>query len=108
MGSRWKMPTKDQFQELIDNTTSIWTTINGYIGRKLTSKSNSNKYIFFPACAGWDHTNYNGVGTYGAHWSVTCKPSLTAPYAWYIRFDSSRVFIDNYYRRAGFPIRPVR
>src|SRR5574344_1810477 len=43
------MFTKTQGQELIDNTTSEWTTINGVNGRKFINKSDSNKYIFLPA-----------------------------------------------------------
>ena len=45
MGEPWMMFTKDQGQELIDNTTSEWTTVNGVNGRKFTSKADSSKLI---------------------------------------------------------------
>ena len=51
------MFTHTQGQELIDNTTSAWTTIKGVNGRKFTSKTDSSKYIFLPAGGGWDGTN---------------------------------------------------
>lgn len=44
----WRMPTRDEFQELLDNTTQERTTQNGVSGIKLTSKKNGNS-IFFPA-----------------------------------------------------------
>lgn len=49
MGSDWHMPTITQCQELMDNTNYEWTTINGVTGAKLTSKTNPNAYVFFPA-----------------------------------------------------------
>lgn len=47
----WDMPTKEQFEELLENSTLTWTTdyrdsgVNGYL---CTSKINGNS-IFFPA-----------------------------------------------------------
>jgi hypothetical protein len=34
---------------LWDNSTTEWTTINGVYGQKFTNKSDSSKYVFFPA-----------------------------------------------------------
>lgn len=51
MGGDWHMPTPAQCVELIDNTTSSWTTNyngTGVAGMILTSNSNRNS-IFFPA-----------------------------------------------------------
>ncbi|MBO5615461.1 MAG: hypothetical protein J5932_04985 [Prevotella sp.] len=47
LGSDWKMPTKDEFQELLDNCTWEWTQISGVNGYKITG-SNGNS-IFIPA-----------------------------------------------------------
>ena len=46
-GGDWHMPTPDQIQELIDNTTTAWTTSNG-TGVTFTSTANG-KSIFIPA-----------------------------------------------------------
>ena len=70
MGSRWKMPTKEQCQELIDNTNHTWTTINGVNGRKFTSKTDSSKYVFFPAGGFWDKTTLNHATTNGHYWTT--------------------------------------
>lgn len=47
LGSDWKMPTKDEFQELLDNCIWEWTQISGVNGYKITG-SNGNS-IFIPA-----------------------------------------------------------
>ena len=41
MGGSWHMPTKEQIQELIDNTKSTWTTKDGVNGRLFTSKTDT-------------------------------------------------------------------
>ena len=46
--SGWRMPTKEEFQELIDNCKMEWTTLNKVKGMKFTSKING-KSIFLPA-----------------------------------------------------------
>lgn len=62
LGSNWRMPTSDEYQELLDGTTQEWVTsyhgIDGYIIR---SNKNSNT-IFLPA-AGFasDGLCYMGV-----------------------------------------------
>ena len=69
MGSPWKMPTSDQCQELVDNTTLEWTSINGVNGMKFTSKIDSTKYIFFSTAGHWaDMTHSNSLP--GGYWTV--------------------------------------
>lgn len=46
-GTGWRMPTKEEWAELYQNTTFIWTSQNGIEGRLLTG-SNGNS-IFLPA-----------------------------------------------------------
>ena len=51
MGGNWHMPTSAQCAELLDNTTSSWTTNyngTGVAGMIFTSNNNGNS-IFFPA-----------------------------------------------------------
>ena len=58
LGSDWRMPTKDEMQELIDNCIWEWTQINGINGYKATSKINNNS-IFLPAAGKYYY--YNGT-----------------------------------------------
>lgn len=47
LGGDWHMPTPNQIYELVQETTSALTTVNGVSGVRLTSTSNGNS-IFFP------------------------------------------------------------
>ena len=53
MGEPWMTPTYDQGLEMIDNTDSEWTTINGVNGYKFFNKTDFSKYIFLPAAGKW-------------------------------------------------------
>ena len=64
----WRMPTKDEIQELIDNCDMEWVTVHGKKGMKFTSKING-KSIFLPAAGNkyGEKTYSNGIG--GCYWS---------------------------------------
>ena len=47
LGSGARTPTQAEWQELVDNTTSEWTTMDGVYGRKFTASN--GKSIFLPA-----------------------------------------------------------
>ena len=107
----WHLPTKEDFQELYDNCTSEWTTINGNLGRMFTSKINGHQ-IFLPA-AGWswfdddEHgTTLYYRGTRGLYWSSSY---YSATYAYYLDFHSSAVYPRHYdNRRDGVSVRAVQ
>ena len=58
----WRMPTKQEFQELIDKCTWTWSSINGKKGYKVVSKTNGNS-IFLPA------TSVDETISQGCYWS---------------------------------------
>ena len=89
MGSRWKMPTKHQGQELIDKTKHTWTTINGVKGYKFTSKTDSSKYIFLPAAGEWSATEYRGTEKYGSYWTSSRDNSNS--WVWFMALYSPTV-----------------
>lgn len=50
MGGDWRIASYDNYQELIDNTTFSWVTINGVSGGKFSKIINGREvYVFFPA-----------------------------------------------------------
>ena len=69
MGYPWKMFTQTQVKELISGTNHTWTTINGVNGAKFVSKTDSTKYIFFPAAGSFGGTNNQYIGSAGYYWS---------------------------------------
>lgn len=48
MGSNWRMPTREDFGELISNTNYEYAEIDGVKGGKFISKADASKYIFLP------------------------------------------------------------
>lgn len=105
MGEPWQMPTKEQFQELVDNCTREWCCENGHMGSRFTSKING-KSVFFPA-AGYGHaTSIDNVGSYGLYWSRSLHSS---DYGYSLYFNSSSVYPQhNNYRYYGFSVRAVQ
>ena len=104
-GSGWRMPTKEELQELYNNTTVTWTTQNGVNGRLFTA-SNGNS-LFLPAAGSRYCSSLNYAGSDGYYWSSSLNADSTSS-AWGIDF------ISNYYsmyigsRLSGHSVRPVR
>ena len=69
-GSQWRMPSREQFQELINNCTSEWTTRNGVNGRLFTSKHNGAS-LFLPADGSREGNELSYAGSAGGYWSRT-------------------------------------
>ena len=103
-GGNWRMPTKEEWQELYNNTTVTWATQNGVNG-KLFTASNGNS-LFLPAAGIRNDNNLDFAGVYGGYWSS----SLYTVYpidACYIIFGSDVDEIDDIHRSEGFTVRPV-
>ena len=106
MGGDWRMPTKDECQELYKNTTQSWVTINGVNGRKFTSKTNGNS-IFIPAAGYYYNGSVDGVGKYGRVWSSSLGTSCHS-FAWDLGFLSGDCRMGDYvYRYGGLSVRGV-
>ena len=60
-GSKWTMPTKEEFQELIDECEWTWTTLNDVNGYSIKGKN--GKTMFLPAAGYESLTSTYGVGT---------------------------------------------
>ena len=104
-GHGWRMPTKEEFEELYNNTTVTWTTQNGVNGRLFTA-SNGNS-LFLPAAGYRDGSNLYSAGSYGFYWSsslYTDNPSG----AWNFYFYSGSYDMYGSGRVYGQSVRPVR
>ena len=105
-GGDWRMPTIDEIEELLNNTTREWTTVNGVNGRRFRSKTNGNS-IFLPAAGSRRSSDFDYQGTRGAYWSSSLGESLPGT-ACLLLLESSRTWrsIESYY--SGWSVRPVR
>ena len=104
LGSKWRMPTEEEWNELKTRCTWAWTTENGVKGRKATG-SNGNS-IFLPAAGYWDTDSVLFEESFGLYWSSALHSGDTNT-AWYVYFYSSSVNSGNRYRCNGLPVRPV-
>jgi hypothetical protein len=106
MGGSWHIPTPSQIQELIDNTTSEWTTQDGVNGRLFTSKTDNSKSIFIPAAGiAWNGSVYNS-GSNGLVWSSMLNAG-NVDYGQNLYFYSSNVILNYYCRYSGLSVRGV-
>ena len=106
MGGEWHMPSPTQIRELLENTTSEWTTLDGVNGRLFTSKKDGTKSIFIPAAgSAWDGSVRNSGG-YGGVWSSMLIAGSVG-LGQFLDFGSGNVFLDNDYRYGGFSVRGV-
>lgn len=108
LGGSWRMPTKTEFEELMNNTNITWTTINGVAGRKFANKTDASKYIFIPAAGIYNGTGLNNSllnwGSTGDYWSSTFYNNT---YGYSLRFDSDNHGIEGNYRSFGVSVRAV-
>ena len=108
-GDSWRMPTKAEWQELIDSCTWTWTTQNGINGYKVTSNKEgyTDKFIFLPAAGGRSGNGLYDVGSFGYYWSSSLYNSYSNN-AWDLYFLSSGYHsLRNYYGFIGRSVRPV-
>ena len=103
-GSTWRIPTKTEMEELINNCTWTWTTQSGVNGYRVTG-TNGNS-IFLPAAGDCSGTSRNFVGEYGYYWSST--PDESSDYrAYYLYFRSGSLDVGRGGRYLGHTVRPV-
>ena len=68
-GNDWRMPTEEEFQELIENTIHIWGTEQGTNGCLLIGPNGN--YIFFPAGGYYYKTTQYYKQEFCQYWSGT-------------------------------------
>ena len=108
MGGSWRMPTYEDYQELLANTTNEWVTnynSKGVNGWRFTSKTNGTS-LFFPASGYFLNGGVSSVGSGGDYWcssllssSVLSGRSLNFYSGYCGMYYSSRYF--------GFGVRGV-
>lgn len=112
-GGNWRLPTREEFYELIDSCTWTWTTVNGVNGCLVTSNrpGYTDRSIFLPATGryAFEHEKCGGVGKWGYYWSSSVNSDHTSHSAANLSFGSSyqKVLETLSFRNHGLPVRPV-
>lgn len=104
-GGDWVMPTLDDIQELEDNCTSEWTTLNNVNGLKFTGPN--GKSIFLPAAGVRAGGRLDDAGSDGRYWSSNPFGYLPDD-AFALHFHLGSVgWSSDHDRDYGFSVRPV-
>jgi len=106
-GDKWRMPTHEEFQALIEATTSEWTTIDGVSGRLFTSKDDSSKTLFFPAVGYCGDSDVWDLSSNGYYWPCSLSTG-NVKNAWDLNFyDGGAEPDSDSYRCYGYSVRGV-
>lgn len=105
-GGNWRMPSKEDIEELYNGCTWTWTNKNGVYGYNIQSKKNGNS-IFLPAAVERDDTIVDFGEIYGSYW-VNSLDVNYSQHAHGLSFYSKEIECKfSWYRYCGLPIRPV-
>lgn len=108
-GGTWRIPTQEEFQELIDNCTWKWVVIDGRKGYKVISKKNNN-FIFLPS-AGVFHSSTSelpgDIDKYAGYWASTPGDESYSHKAFGLTFGQDYLRLSGSSRYFGYTIRPV-
>lgn len=98
-----QVPTKEEFQELLDKCTWQWTTLNGVNGYRVTARNGNS--IFLPAAGSRFGTDVRYVGFSGLYWSSSANYYDDA---YYLAFGNGSAYVGSYGdRRGGLSVRLV-
>ncbi len=101
LGNGTRIPTKEEWLELMDNTTAEWVTQNGVYGCRFTA-SNDNT-LFLPAAGFRNFSELGDTGSYCRYW--TASLFANTPYcAWYSDVQE----VSDFGRYCGLSVRAVR
>lgn len=101
-GGTWRLPTKDEMQELLTMCTWSWDTINGNNGFIVTGPN--RKYIFLPAAGCKSDTTHH---IYNRHALYQTSDLNFQQYLWGLYFISESKSLLDICRKDGTSIRPV-
>ena len=88
-GGSWRMPTRDEFEELLKYCTWTWTSRNGKNGYEVQSKKNGNS-IFLPAAGYWSATCWSAShGEFKSAFTFSYEEGINAD--WMDRYNGKSV-----------------
>ena len=110
MGEDWRMPTKEEYQELIDNTPSEWVdnyNTTGVSGRLFTG---TNGHTLFLPAVGIAFDNMIFMSYSGSYWAASLNQeyAFESYYLYIIGGEDEDVGKHSINRFIGFPIRGVK
>lgn len=100
----WRMPTKSEMQELIQQCQWYWTAINGMPGYQIVGRTGNS--IFLPAAGNRFGTDYEDVYSFGRYWTAELNKKKNNM-AYMLEFSLQDKEVLTMARCTGLCIRPV-
>mgnify|MGYP003302756243 CR=1 FL=1 len=109
LGGAWRMPTKEELEELKEKCTWEWITKNGVNGYKVTSKVDgyTDRSIFLPAAGGISSGDNSHVGTRAYYRTSSLSMNYYTDKAYLLYASSDEIKFYLLVRTVGCPIRAV-
>ena len=104
-GGDWRMPTKAEQQELLNNCTWTWIRQNGVSGYNVEGPNGNS--IFLPAAGCRYGSSLNNAGSFANYWSSTPIDDNYGSYAYNLNFGSVCQYVYGIRFDYGFSVRPV-
>lgn len=108
-GGNWRMPTNEEFAELIEYCTWRWIKVNDVYGYLVTSTipGYTDKSIFLPASGHYEDSSLVSSGVSNFYWSSSLILDGTCYGAKNIAFSSVDVSCSSAGRWYGAAVRPI-
>lgn len=103
-GDTWRLPTEDDFHELVEECEWKWMKKKGVYGMRV--KGPNGNSIFLPAAGHLRWSKLHLAGKYGLYWSSTPNKSESIE-ANYLDFDNGGQNVYWGIRNDGLSVRPV-
>ena len=106
-GGKWRMPTYQEMEDLIDNCDWSPTTMNGVDGFEVRGRGGyASASIFLPFAGDGAETSVYNSGSRGYYWSSSSIPESSNS-SWGLFFESGSGTSDDY-RYYGQSVRPIQ
>lgn len=105
LGGEWRIPTKEDMEELIEECEWKWTRENGHLGWKVIGPNNN--FIFLPASGAASSYRIAGVNELGRYWTATRDDSDYSAYNLRFKDGTDTIVVVDDTRFYGRTIRPV-
>lgn len=104
-GGEWRLPTKYEMQELIENCAWAWTSEGIFNGYRVTS-FRTGESIFLPAAGSKGGNSLSSANSLGSYWTST-PVEQDSCYSYVLNINSDDNYLSKSSRYRGYSIRPV-
>lgn len=107
-GGTWRIPTKEQIHELLENCDWTWTTLNEVNGYRVTGKKPgyTDRSIFLPVTGEYNDGKVFDYRLHGYYWSRNCG-TVTSEIAYTLEVYTKGASVEMQSRCSSLAVRPV-